>query len=154
MRSLLSLRGNLGKLALKSAGALWPPNLVVVSRNARDSRRDEPWSNFVARTGDPSATVREALELALHWLATSQDRVGTGGVGSYEFYGWTPGFPEVTGYILVGIRLEEHDLTRQFGDQYRSYRQHVAMLVPFPGRGSSEESYREKDVDGRDGARP
>jgi len=60
----------------------------------------------------------------------------------------------ITGYILVGIRLEEHDLIRQFGDQYRSYRQHVAMLVPFPGRGSSEESYREKDVDGRDGARP
>jgi protein-S-isoprenylcysteine O-methyltransferase Ste14 len=40
----------------------------------------------------------------------------------------------ITGYILVGIQLEEHDLTQQFGDQYRHYRQHAAMLVPLPGR--------------------
>jgi uncharacterized protein YyaL (SSP411 family) len=112
VRSLLSLRGNVGKLALKSAGALWPPNLVVVARNAHDRRRDEPWSNFVARTSDPKATVREALRLALHWLATSQDRVGTGGVGSYEFYGWTPGFPEVTGYIIPTIWDCRHALGR------------------------------------------
>lgn len=110
---LQSLRGNVGKLALKSAGALWPPNLVVVARNARDRRRDEPWANFVARTNDPSATVSEALELALRWLETSQDRVGTGGIGSYEFYGWTPGFPEVTGYILPTIWDCRHALRRE-----------------------------------------
>jgi protein-S-isoprenylcysteine O-methyltransferase Ste14 len=40
----------------------------------------------------------------------------------------------VTGYILIGIRLEEHDLVQQFGDQYRRYRKHAAMLVPLPGR--------------------
>ncbi len=40
----------------------------------------------------------------------------------------------ITGYILVGIQLEERDLIGQFGDQYRRYRQHVAMLVPLPGR--------------------
>ena len=40
----------------------------------------------------------------------------------------------ITGYILIGIRLEESDLIRQFGDQYRRYRQHAAMLVPLPGR--------------------
>jgi len=39
-----------------------------------------------------------------------------------------------TGYILIAIQLEERDLVRQFGDQYRRYRQHVAMLVPVPGR--------------------
>jgi hypothetical protein len=100
VRTLLSLRGNVGKLALKSAGAFWPPNLVVVARNVRDRRRVEPWSNFVAGTDDPKATIRKALERSLQWLATSQDRIGTGGVGSYEFYGWTPGFPEVTGYII------------------------------------------------------
>jgi hypothetical protein len=113
VRSLFSLRGNVGKLALKSAGALWPPNLVVVARNARDRRRDEPWSNFVARTGDPNATVRESLQLALRWLETSQDRVGSGGIGSYEFYGWTPGFPEVTGYILPTIWDCRHALGRE-----------------------------------------
>ena len=33
----------------------------------------------------------------------AQDRVGTGGVGSYEFYGWTQGYPEVTGYTIPTI---------------------------------------------------
>ena len=28
----------------------------------------------------------------------------------------------ITGYILIGIRLEERDLFQQFGDQYRRYR--------------------------------
>jgi methanethiol S-methyltransferase len=36
-----------------------------------------------------------------------------------------------TAYIFVGIFLEERDLTELFGDQYRRYRQQVAMLVPF-----------------------
>jgi protein-S-isoprenylcysteine O-methyltransferase Ste14 len=40
----------------------------------------------------------------------------------------------ITGYILIGIQLEEHDLIQQFGDQYRRYRQHAAMLVPLAGR--------------------
>jgi methanethiol S-methyltransferase len=35
-----------------------------------------------------------------------------------------------TAYIFVGIFLEERDLTEQFGDQYRRYRQQVAMLLP------------------------
>jgi protein-S-isoprenylcysteine O-methyltransferase Ste14 len=40
----------------------------------------------------------------------------------------------ITGYILIGIQLEESDLIQQFGDQYRRYRQHASMLVPLPGR--------------------
>jgi len=35
-----------------------------------------------------------------------------------------------TAYILVGIFLEERDLVDVFGDDYRRYRQRVAMLVP------------------------
>jgi len=39
-----------------------------------------------------------------------------------------------TGYILIGIHLEERDLIGLFGDQYRRYREQVAMLIPLPGR--------------------
>ncbi len=35
-----------------------------------------------------------------------------------------------TGYILVAIQLEERDLVRTFGQQYRDYREQVPMLVP------------------------
>ena len=40
-----------------------------------------------------------------------------------------------TGYIPIAIQLEERDLIQMFGDQYRRYRQQVAMLLPLPGRG-------------------
>ena len=40
----------------------------------------------------------------------------------------------ITGHILIGIQLEERDLIQQFGDRYRRYRQHAAMLIPIPGR--------------------
>jgi len=39
-----------------------------------------------------------------------------------------------TGYILIGIYLEERDLIGSFGDQYRRYREQVSMLIPLPGR--------------------
>jgi protein-S-isoprenylcysteine O-methyltransferase Ste14 len=35
-----------------------------------------------------------------------------------------------TGYILLGIFLEERDLVAHFGDRYRQYRASVGMLVP------------------------
>ncbi len=35
-----------------------------------------------------------------------------------------------TGYILIGIQLEERDHIRFFGEPYRKYRDSVAMLIP------------------------
>ena len=40
-----------------------------------------------------------------------------------------------TGYILIGIQLEEHDLIGYFGDTYRDYKKRVSMLLPLPPRG-------------------
>jgi methanethiol S-methyltransferase len=45
-----------------------------------------------------------------------------------------------TGYILIGIYLEERDLISLFGDQYRRYREQVSMLIPLPGRKSAPPS--------------
>jgi methanethiol S-methyltransferase len=35
-----------------------------------------------------------------------------------------------TGYILIALRLEEHDLVESLGDQYRAYRRDVPALLP------------------------
>lgn len=40
-----------------------------------------------------------------------------------------------TAYIMVAVRLEEHDLSEALGDEYRDYRRHVPMLVPGLHRG-------------------
>ena len=36
-----------------------------------------------------------------------------------------------TGYILIALQLEEHDLTAALGDRYREYRGRVPMLIPW-----------------------
>ena len=36
----------------------------------------------------------------------------------------------MTGYILVGVRLEEQDLVAEFGPPYEQYRRRVPMLIP------------------------
>lgn len=48
----------------------------------------------------------------------------------------------MTGYIVVGIQMEERSLARKLGEDYRRYREGTSMLVPwFPdrGRGAAED---------------
>jgi methanethiol S-methyltransferase len=42
-----------------------------------------------------------------------------------------------TGYIMIGIWLEERDLIALFGDRYRQYRREVGMLIPLLKRRGS-----------------
>jgi protein-S-isoprenylcysteine O-methyltransferase Ste14 len=37
-----------------------------------------------------------------------------------------------TGYILVAIQLEERDMVRVHGDEYRKYKQEVSQIIPLP----------------------
>ncbi|NEQ49354.1 MAG: isoprenylcysteine carboxylmethyltransferase family protein [Leptolyngbya sp. SIO3F4] len=43
----------------------------------------------------------------------------------------------VTIYILVAVQLEERDLVADHGEDYRNYRRHVPMLIPFRMRRST-----------------
>jgi methanethiol S-methyltransferase len=47
-----------------------------------------------------------------------------------------------SGYILLGIRCEERDLLRLFGESYRSYRERVPMLIPFSKRRAAAAAQR------------
>ncbi|MHC4957898.1 MAG: methanethiol S-methyltransferase [Planctomycetota bacterium] len=43
-----------------------------------------------------------------------------------------------TGYILVGLYLEERDLVAQYGDTYRAYQRRVFQLLPIPRRAEAQ----------------
>lgn len=44
-----------------------------------------------------------------------------------------------TGYVLVGIQLEERDLVRAHGEAYERYRSEIPMLLPNPTRAASRD---------------
>jgi len=46
----------------------------------------------------------------------------------------------MTGYLLVGVTLEERDLVAAFGDRYDRYRDAVPMFFPRPGRSAPHSS--------------
>jgi protein-S-isoprenylcysteine O-methyltransferase Ste14 len=47
-----------------------------------------------------------------------------------------------TGYIFIGIWLEERDLRREHGEAYERYRRETGMLIPVPSSAASREQSR------------
>jgi uncharacterized protein YyaL (SSP411 family) len=90
----------IAKIAPLAAGAAWPPNALVLVRNARARRRPAPWRGYVSSGDDVGARLERAIRRAVAWIEYSQERLRSGGVACYDFGGWTSGYPEVTGYII------------------------------------------------------
>ncbi len=44
-----------------------------------------------------------------------------------------------TGYIFIGIFLEERDLRRAYGEAYERYRRETSMILPLPHRNSTDD---------------
>src|SRR5262245_4932238 len=86
-------------------------------------RRDQPRG-----ANDARASLQDAVALqggAASDLSRLHRRILGGSVGHLLFAAVT------TAYIFVGIFLEERDLIRLFGEEYKRYRAQVGMLIPF-----------------------
>ena len=99
MRSLTPIIRHRRELARKAGSLLVPANAAVMARNLVGLAAGTPWEGYIVRRGGEDVLL-DALDQALDWLCHSQDVVGSGGVGCFEMYGWTSGYPEVTGYII------------------------------------------------------
>jgi hypothetical protein len=94
VQALRLLLRHVPRLGGAVASVCVPANARVLARNARSvTRRDRPWAGYLERGRERGLTVDVLLERALGWMCHSQDVVGTGGVGCYEFASWTAGYP-------------------------------------------------------------
>ena len=97
MNTLKLIKNHTSKLVPLSVSLFYPPNTLVVLRNLYSRLFGMQWENFILQRG---LSYTKLAKRSLTWLEFSQDKIGSGGVGCYEFYRWTNGYPEVTGYII------------------------------------------------------
>jgi len=58
----------------------------------------------------------------------------------------------MTGYVVVGIHMEERSLLWKLGDDYRCYRERTSMLIPsFPQRRNGAVGHDAPDVSAEGG---
>lgn len=83
--------------------------------------REKPYTDLEFRTSRLYRVVRHPIMLGFiiaFWAAPTMT------TGHLLFAVAT------TGYILIAIQLEEHDLNATLGERYRDYRTRVPMLIP------------------------
>lgn len=97
MNTFKLIKNHTGKLFPLTISALNPYNFIVLFKNLVSLLQSQQWENYIIKNNLSYKVV--ALK-SLGWLKHSQDVVKSGGVGCYEFYRWTTGYPEVTGYII------------------------------------------------------
>lgn len=86
---------------------------------------NRPYSHLTFRTPGPYNYTRHPLYLGFiiaFWSAPTMTQ-------GHLFFSIV-----TTAYILVAIQFEEHDLVTYFGDQHRTYRREVSMLIPWKRR--------------------
>lgn len=97
MNTLKLISNHTGKLIPLGLSILNPANAAVIIKNLFSLCFRQQWNNYIIKN---NKNFIDLAKKSLDWLKHSQNTVGSGGVGCYEFYRWTKGYPEVTGYII------------------------------------------------------
>jgi protein-S-isoprenylcysteine O-methyltransferase Ste14 len=109
-----------GAVVLALAGRNYDLARFLGLAQFRDGTPDQTATPEPLATAGINGVVRHPLYLGLLlivWgVATSPFRLATAAAA--------------TAYLLIGIRFEERNLLRLYGDSYRSYRARVPMLLP------------------------
>ncbi len=97
MNTFKLIKNHTGKLIPLFFSFFKPANASVLLRNFWSVNSGPKWNDYVKKN---NLTYDSLIKKGLTWIKNSQDKVGSGGVGCYEYYRWTTGYPEVTGYII------------------------------------------------------
>lgn len=97
MNTFKLIKNHKGKLLPLFLSCFKPTNAFVLLRNLWSLNIGPKWEDYIYKN---NLTYSSLIKEGLKWIKTSQDKVKSGGVGCYEFYRWTTGYPEVTGYII------------------------------------------------------
>tara|TARA_Y100001970_G_C13793978_1_gene631671 strand:- start:12 stop:620 length:609 start_codon:yes stop_codon:yes gene_type:complete len=74
-----------------------PNNFILLIKNLLAYFFGYTWDNYIIKNNLKYSSL---IIKTCNWIKYSQDKVDSGGVGCFELYRWTSGYPEVTGYII------------------------------------------------------
>ena len=97
MNTIKLIKNHKNKLIPIFFSCFKPLNFIVLLRNFLSFLSGPKWEDYINKN---NLTYNSLIKKGISWIKSSQDKVGSGGVGCYEFYRWTKGYPEVTGYII------------------------------------------------------